>query len=345
MSNYSSDSFLNALNGKNKSQIPVWFMRQAGRYLPEYMAVKKQSNFRTMSHTPELMKEITLQPMRKYPLDASIMFSDILTCLEYMGSTFEFTDHGPKLANAGIETVKNLGNLDPVKDMMFVRDGIQLIKKELTDRPLIGFVGAPFTLISYLAEGGTSKEFIITKRFLFEDPKGFNAAMTHISTQIANYLKFQIESGVQAVQIFDSWVGVLSQKEYENFILPHMKYIVSEVKKTYKDTPVILYSQPTAHLFELMAQTGANALSVDWRTPLSQVAKRVPQNITLQGNVDPIVMTLDWEKAKPHIEYILEDAKRAEILDRFVFNVGHGVTPFTNTATVAQTIDYVHNYR
>jgi uroporphyrinogen decarboxylase len=345
MSNFSQSSFLSALNLENKSQIPVWFMRQAGRYLPEYMAVKKQSNFRTMSHTPEIMKEITLQPMRKFPLDASIMFSDILTCLEFMGSTFEFTDLGPKLANPGIETVKKLTSLDPEKDMMFVRDGIKLIKKELTDRPLIGFVGAPFTLISYLAEGGTSKEFIITKRFLFEDPKGFHAAMEHISLQISKYLKFQIESGVQAVQIFDSWVGVLSQKEYENFILPHMKNLISEVKKTYPQIPVILYSQPTSHLVALMAQTGANALSVDWRTPLSEISKKIPQNIALQGNVDPIVMTLDWEKAKPYVEAVLSDARRAEILDRFVFNVGHGVTPHTNNQTVAQTIDYVHNYR
>jgi uroporphyrinogen decarboxylase len=340
-----NNSFLDALNGKNKSHIPVWFMRQAGRYLPEYMAVKKQSNFRTMSHTPHIMKEITLQPMRKYPLDASIMFSDILTCLEYMGSTFEFTDLGPKLANPGIETVKNLTALNVEKDMMFVREGIQLIKKELTDRPLIGFVGAPFTLISYLVEGGTSKEFILTKRFLFEDPKGFHAAMEHISLQISNYLKFQIESGVQAVQIFDSWVGVLSKKEYENFILPHMKFIIAEVKKSHADIPVILYSQPTSHLVELLAQTGANALSVDWRTPLSEIAKRIPHNVTLQGNIDPIVMTLDWEKARSHVEFILNDAKRSEILDRFVFNVGHGVTPHTNTETIAQTIDYVHKYR
>lgn len=345
MSSFVANNFLNALHGKNKSQIPVWFMRQAGRYLPEYMAVKKESNFRTMSHTPEIMKEITLQPMRRYPLDASIMFSDILTCLEYMGSTFEFTDHGPKLENAGIETVKNLGTLNPEKDMMYIREGIHLIKKELTDRPLIGFVGAPFTLISYLAEGGTSKEFIITKKFLFEEPQAFHKAMEHISLQIANYLNFQIESGVQAVQIFDSWVGVLSQKEYQTFILPHMKFIVSHVKQAHPETPVILYSQPTAHLVELMAQSGANAISVDWRTPLSQIAKRIPQNVTLQGNVDPIVMTLDWEKAKPHIENVLSDAKRAEILDRFVFNVGHGVTPHTNVDTVAQTIDYIHNYR
>jgi uroporphyrinogen decarboxylase len=185
MSKYSTTSFIDALNLKNKSQIPVWFMRQAGRYLPEYMAVKNESNFRTMSHTPELMKEITLQPMRKYPLDASIMFSDILTCLEYMGSTFEFTDHGPRLAKAGVETAKNLSDLNPEKDMPYIREGIQLIKKELVDRPLIGFVGAPFTLISYLVEGGTSKEFITTKRFLFEDPTGFSSVMSHLATQLA----------------------------------------------------------------------------------------------------------------------------------------------------------------
>lgn len=345
MSKYSTTSFIDALNLKNKSQIPVWFMRQAGRYLPEYMAVKNESNFRTMSHTPELMKEITLQPMRKYPLDASIMFSDILTCLEYMGSTFEFTDHGPRLAKAGIETAKNLSDLNPEKDMPYIREGIQLIKKELVDRPLIGFVGAPFTLISYLVEGGTSKEFITTKRFLFEDPTGFSSVMSHLATQLAHYLKFQIESGVQAVQVFDSWVGILSKKEYENHILPHMKSLISEVKSTHPRIPVILYSQPTAHLVELMAQTGANAISVDWRTPLSEVASRVPENIALQGNIDPIVMTLDWENAQPYVQRVLDDAKSAGILDRYVFNVGHGVTPHTNTSTIAQTIDYVHNYR
>lgn len=338
-------NFLNALNQNNNSHIPVWFMRQAGRYLPEYMAVKSKSNFRTMSHTPEIMKEITLQPMRKFPLDASIMFSDILTCLEFMGSTFEFTDHGPKLENAGVSTVKNLTSLDPKKDLSFVGEGIQLIKKELTDRPLIGFVGAPFTLISYLVEGGTSKDFLQTKKFLFEDPEAFKKAMGHISQQLVSYLKFQIESGVQAVQIFDSWVGILSRDEYQEHILPHMQYIVRNLKAAHPETPVILYSQPTNHIVDLMAKSGANAISVDWRAPLSEIAKRIPANVSIQGNVDPTVMTLDWDSAKPYINRVLEDAKRAEILSRFIFNVGHGVTPFTKVETVAKTIDYVHSFR
>ncbi len=338
-------NFLNALQQKNDAQIPVWFMRQAGRYLPEYMAVKNKSNFRTMSHTPEIMKEITLQPMRKFPLDASIMFSDILTCLEFMGSTFEFTDHGPKLADAGVHTVKNLTALDPKKDLHFVGEGISLIKKELTDRPLIGFVGAPFTLISYLVEGGTSKDFIHTKKFLFEDPEGFSRAMKHISDQLISYLKYQIECGVQAVQVFDSWVGILSRHEYEQHILAHMKNIVSGVKAAHSNIPVIVYSQPTNHIADLMAQTGANAISVDWRAPLSEIAKRIPTNVSLQGNVDPIVMTLEWSKAKPYIQKVLEDAKRAEILNRFIFNVGHGVTPHTKPETVAQVVDYVHSFK
>src|SRR5690606_25381225 len=175
-----------------------------------------------------------------------------------------------------------------------------------TDRPLIGFVGAPFTLISYLVEGGTSKEFLHTKKFLFEDPEGFKKAMKHISEQLVSYLKYQIECGVQTVQIFDSWVGILSRDEYQNHILPHMKQIVSALKSSNPETPVILYSQPTNHIVDLMAASGANAVSVDWRAPLSEIAKRIPTNVSIQGNVDPIVMTLDWNTAKPFVNRVLE---------------------------------------
>jgi uroporphyrinogen decarboxylase len=167
--------------------------------------------------------------------------------------------------------------------------------------------------------------------------------MKHISEQIANYLMFQVDSGVHAVQIFDSWVGILSQSEYAEFILPHMQTLIAKVKT--KNVPVILYSQPTTHLIELMGQTGANALSVDWRSSLYDLSRKLPQNISLQGNLDPIVTTLDWTQAKPYVEKVMHDAARAEILDRYIFNVGHGVTPQTNTDTLANIIDYVHNFK
>ncbi|MCB0394834.1 MAG: uroporphyrinogen decarboxylase, partial [Bdellovibrionales bacterium] len=162
--------FLDALNQKNVGHIPVWFMRQAGRYLPEYMKVKEGSSFRKMSHTPDIMADITLQPLKRYDLDAAIMFSDILTCLEYMGAPFEFTDHGPKLDSSGPEALEGLSDLN-VEDLSFVRDGIKLINKELKEKPSIGFVGAPFTLASYLIEGGTSREFVNTRRFAFNESK------------------------------------------------------------------------------------------------------------------------------------------------------------------------------
>lgn len=339
-----SNEFLDALSLKNKGHLPVWFMRQAGRYLPEYMAIKRESNFRKMSHTPNIMAEITLQPLRRYPVDAAIMFSDILTCLEYMGAPFEFKETGPHLEDSGRETVKSLTKLNPERTMSFVREGIQLIRKDLNGRPLIGFVGAPFTLISYLVEGGTSKDFHETKRFLFEEEAQFHAAMTHISREIAEYLIFQIDSGVQAVQIFDSWVGILSADQYEKHILPHMKALISEVKSKRKDTPIILYSQPTTHLLPLLAQTGANALSVDWRMKIEDIAKLIPDNIAIQGNLDPIVTTLPWEKAQGYVQVVIDSAKKAKILNRYIFNVGHGVTPQTNTETLGKIIDWVHTH-
>ncbi len=337
-------TFLDALNKNNKSHIPVWFMRQAGRYLPEYMAVKNKSNFREMSHTPQMMAEITLQPLRRYPLDAAIMFSDILTCLEYMGAPFEFRDTGPKLDDHGSHVLSALKPLNPQEHLNFVGEGIRLIKLN-AKVPVIGFVGAPFTLISYLVEGGTSKEFIATKRLLFSEPKKFSSAMSFISEQLVCYLDYQVRSGVNAVQIFDSWVGVLSQEQYEIHILPHMTKLISDFKKRNPSIPVILYSQPTTHLLSCLAQTGADAISVDWRSPLSYISQQIPKTITIQGNLDPIATTLPWEQAKPHVESVLKSARSAEILDRYIFNVGHGVTPHTQPETIARIVDFVHTFK
>lgn len=337
-------SFLNALQQNNSSHLPVWFMRQAGRYLPEYMAIKNKSNFREMSHTPHMMCEITVQPLRRYPLDAAIMFSDILTCLEYMGAPFEFRDTGPKLDDHGPHVLKNLKVMSPSQDLHFVGEGIKLINVQV-NVPVIGFVGAPFTLISYLVEGGTSKEFISTKRLLLENPDTFESGMSFISNQLVQYLNYQVQSGVKAVQMFDSWVGVLSKDQYRKNILPHMQKIVSDFKNVNPQIPFILYSQPSNHLIELLAETQADALSVDWRAPIGEIAKRLPRNITLQGNLDPIVTTLNWESAKPHVHEVLTSAKSSEILNRFIFNVGHGVTPHTKADTLAQIVEYVHNFK
>ncbi|PIU00344.1 MAG: uroporphyrinogen decarboxylase [Bdellovibrionales bacterium CG10_big_fil_rev_8_21_14_0_10_45_34] len=332
--------FLKALRGDNSSkQTPVWFMRQAGRYLPEYRKLREEYNFRQMSHTPELIAEVTLQPFQHLDLDAAILFSDILTCLEFMGAGFEFTEAGPKLANAGFDTLINLKKLD-VENLSFVRQGIKKIKTRLVEKPLIGFVGAPFTLASYLIEGGTSREFEQTRRSLLEFPDQFSEALNFLADQISKYVVYQIESGVDAIQIFDSWVGICSQQVYRKHIQPSVAKIVKVAHEHNK--PVILYSQPSSHLIELLAETGADMLSVDWRTPISQFARRLPRKIGFQGNLDPIYTTLNKEIAITATIEILEDIRANNLADRFVFNVGHGVTPQTQLQTLQSIVELCH---
>lgn len=337
-----TSTFLKAVARKNTDHLPVWFMRQAGRYLPEYMKLKDKHDFRTRTHTPELMTEITLQPIRRYPLDAAIMFSDILTCLEFMGAEFDFTGEGPKLAGAGVPVLKKLRPLK-VEDMKFVADGIRSIRNGLGETPLIGFVGAPFTLASYIIEGGTSKEFLKTRKFMLEEPSEFLRCMDLLADSVGRYLQYQVEAGVQAVQIFDSWVGFLSLDTYEEMILPSIQKIVKMVHTTGK--PVILYSQPTEHLLPALAKSGADVLSVDWRSSISRIATRLKElgveNISLQGNLDPVVTTLNFEQAKPHVDRLLKDIESSGFRSKFIFNVGHGVSPMTNPETVGKIIEYV----
>ena len=291
-------TFLNAINQCNEEHIPVWFMRQAGRYLPEYMELKDKHSFKTRTHTPDLMTEISLQPLRRYPLDAAIMFSDILTPLEFMGAEFDFSSGGPKLQNAGESTLRNIQPLN-TDDMAFVYEGIGKIKEQIGEKPLIGFVGAPFTLASYIVEGGTSKEFSKVKHFLFSNEKEFSKAMQTLASSVGHYLKAQMQAGVDAVQIFDSWVGFLNQDMYEKHILPHMQELIGIAREGGK--PIILYSQPSSHLLTSFAKLQTDAISIDWRVRLDEVAEtldKVGYKGSFQGNLDPVATTLNWEDAK-----------------------------------------------
>lgn len=328
--------FLLALAKKNTSHIPVWMMRQAGRYLPEYQELRKNYDFRTMSHSPDLICKTTLTPFSRFKMDAAILFSDILTCLEYMGSPFHFGEAGPELKDHGPHVLSKLQPLDPEKNMSFVGEGIKLCVGKLKETPLIGFAGAPFTLISYLVEGGTSREFLETRRLIYENPEMFVRAMDLIGDSIARYLKYQINCGAKAVQIFDSWVGILPLRVYEELIAPTMNRLIASVKQA--GVPVILYSQPTAHLLPALKKLAPSALSVDWRTPLDQI----DFSNTLQGNLDPVVTTLSWEKARPHVDAVLNAIKRDGLRSRYIFNVGHGVMPETKWETVGRIVDYVH---
>lgn len=341
MSNY-----INALKANNSERVPVWFMRQAGRYLPEYMELKNKYDFKTRTHTPSLVKETSLQPFGRYDLDAIILFSDILTCLEFMGAEFDFSKGSPKLENAGPEVLKNLKELNP-EDLSFVIEGIKLICEAKKDKPLIGFCGAPFTMASYLVEGGTSREFNNTRRFMLSDSVAFKKGMDLLADSISSYLVYQVENGAQSVQIFDSWVGILSEDQYREFILPSMQRMISKFKERV-NAPVVLYSQPTLHLLPSLMETGADCLSVDWRSSLDKVASvikyKMNRDIALQGNLDPILTTQNFDIVKPYIDGIMNSVEKAGYREKFIFNVGHGVTPQTNPETIGQIVDYVHTF-
>jgi uroporphyrinogen decarboxylase len=333
--------FLNAMSGSNESQIPIWLMRQAGRYLPEYQELRKKHDFRTLSHTPSLICETTLTPFKRFNMDAAILFSDILTCLEYMGSPFVFGEAGPELKDHGTHVLAKLKSLDPEKDMSFVGEGIELVVQKLGDTPLIGFVGAPFTLVSYLIEGGTSREFTETRRFIYEKPDEFVRVMDLLGDSVARYLLFQAKCGARTVQIFDSWVGVLPKTTYDELIAPTMKKLIATVRAA--GIPVILYSQPTLHLLPTLESLSPTALSVDWRTPIKELYPKLKnQKLVIQGNLDPLVTTLDWQRAKPFVNEILDNVSELGIKPRYVFNVGHGVLPETKWETVGKIVDFVH---
>ena len=340
-----SSSLNEALRGRNSGRIPIWLMRQAGRYLPEYQALRKNHDFREMSHTPKLIAETTLQPLKRYDMDAAILFSDILTCLEFMGAAFKFGDEGPVLKDAGLKVLERLTRLEPEKDMSFVGEGIGRTLEGLGSKPLIGFVGAPFTLLSYLIEGGTSREFNRTRRAILEHPQLVENALDILTDSIGDYLVYQVNCGVKAVQIFDSWVGFLGVETYQQWCLPQLSRLVKLVQ-TQTGKPVIAYAQPTRHLIASLALSGADAMSVDWRTPLSEVARSLQGPggaMAIQGNLDPLVLTLPWEKALPHVERVAHDALIAGLRPRWIFNVGHGVTPETRPETVEKLVEYIHS--
>lgn len=341
-------NFLNALKKDNSHKIPVWFMRQAGRYLPEYQELRKQYDFRKMSHTPQLICDTTMTPFSRLDVDAAILFSDILTCLEFMGAPFEFTDKGPKLDDHGPHILERLKALKPETDMNFVGDGIGLVKQKLSQSkspvPLIGFAGAPFTLISYLVEGGTSRDFQTTKSTMLGNAQLFENAMSILTESVLNYLRFQYKCGASAVQIFDSWVGVLSLEQYRRHILPHMKHLVQELQSD--GIPVILYSQPTLHLLPALLEVAPDALSIDWRTKINDLVsaiQRLNQPVpTIQGNLDPLVTTLPWNEARAYVEEIVDQVDAAGIRKQFIFNVGHGVVPETRWETLQKIVGFVH---
>ncbi|MBI3819808.1 MAG: uroporphyrinogen decarboxylase [Planctomycetes bacterium] len=333
---------LRALQGERVERTPVWIMRQAGRYLPEYRAVREKCTFLQLCRTPELACEVTLQPIRRFRFDAAILFSDILIPLEAMGAPVEFGDGGPKFTRP-VRTraqVDALRDADPYETMPFVAQSIQLIKKELpAEIPLLGFAGAPFTLFTYLVEGGGSKDFAAVKRMLFQEPALAHGLLERLATAAIGSLRMQIESGCEAVQLFDTWASALAPHDYETFALPYARRVFDELKRF--GAPLIYYTNGIGGILEQAATTGATCLSIDWRLDLAEARARVP-NLTFQGNLDPHAL-LGTESAVRAAARRILDANAG--LPGHIFNLGHGIFPEAPIAAVEWLVDEVRRYR
>jgi len=340
LSNLKNDLFLRACKKQNVERTPIWIMRQAGRYLPEYRAVRAKADFLTMCKTPELAAEVTLQPIDIINVDAAIIFSDILVIPEAMGMHLEMHEgRGPVFPKPirNEQDANELKNIDPTKDLKYVLDAVSLTKKELNNRvPLIGFSGSPWTLLTYMVEGRGSKNFTEVKKLIYNNPSLAHKILEKLSDVIADYLSAKIESGCNAVQIFDTWGGVLSPNNFLEFSLQYVEKIVSKIKR--KDEPVIFFAKGVHHNIDRMASSGADVLGLDWTMDLGNVRKQVGNKVALQGNLDPTILY-------GNKEYIHQEVKR--VLGSFgngnghIFNLGHGILPDIDPENVKALVQYV----
>ena len=310
--------------------------------MKEYRAIRQQHSFLEMCRTPELATEVTLQPVRRFDLDAAIIFSDILLPLEKMGIPLKFSDAGGPVIEKPVRSrqdVTDLRTIQPEQDLPYVLEAIEMTCRELSGKtPLIGFCGAPFTLASYLIEGGGSKNYQLAKNLMYSEPDTFHLLMEKLTDMAATYLNSQVEHGASAVQVFDSWIGTLSVQDYRTYVLPHMKRLFSSLTAS---APSIHFGVGTAHLLELMREAGGTVLGVDWRLPIDEAWQITGTDRAIQGNLDPVSLFSSFE----HIEGRVKD-----ILDRVanrpghVFNLGHGILPTTPLDKVEFLIDTVHRH-
>ncbi len=336
-----NETFLKACRREPVEHTPIWLMRQAGRYMKEYRDLKSKYSFLTMCKTPELATEVTLQPINKIDLDAAIIFADILLPLEGMGVGFEFSkDDGPVINNpirskADVDAVKVFS---PEDDVPYLMNSIKLVRKELDGKiPLIGFSGAPFTLASYIIEGGHSRNYEHAKGMMYNDPSSWHKLMEKISTVVTLYLDAQIEAGAQVVQLFDSWVGCLNPLDYEEYVLPHSKNAIDGLKD--KSVPVIHFGTNSTTLLKHIRKAGGDVIGIDWRIGLDDAWEIVGHDKAVQGNLDPIALFAPPDKIEERVADIL---KRADNRPGHIFNLGHGIIPKTPVEHVQFLVDTVH---
>lgn len=347
MAELKNDRYLRALMKQAVDRTPVWVMRQAGRYLPEYREVRKKAgDFMTLCSTPDMACEVTLQPLRRFDLDAAIIFSDILTVPDAMGLGLHFvTGEGPKFSRTiqSAADIKNLAVPDMEDSLGYVMDAIRLTRREIDGKvPLIGFSGSPWTLACYMVEGGGSKDFAKVKGMLFDAPEQMHALLDVLADSVIAYLNAQINAGAQAIMLFDTWGGTLSPAVYREFSLNYMQKIISGLQREAegREVPITMFTKGGGQWLEWMAETGVNGVGLDWTTDIAEARRRVGDKVTLQGNMDPCVLYASPDRVEQEVATILAAYGKGNT--GHVFNLGHGIHPTVNPDNMARLVESVH---
>lgn len=339
-----NDMFLRACAQRDLHYIPVWYMRQAGRYQPEYREIRKKYSLLEICRHPEVCYEVTKLPVDQLGVDAAILFSDIMVPIGPMGLAFDIREGvGPVIESPirSLQDVDRLQAFQPEEALPHVLETIRLLKRDLSV-PLIGFTGAPFTLASYMVEGGPSRSYVKTKQLMWREPQVWMRLMDKLSDMIVMYLTAQVQAGAAAVQVFDSWVGSLAPRDYQKYVWPTMKRIFAGLEKT--GVPLIYSGVGTGELLSLMAETGAHVVSIDWRVPLDKARERMPRSVALQGNLDPIMLFGPWSALEERTREIIDEG----IADGgFIFNLGQGIVhhnPPIDPDVLRRLTAFVHEY-
>lgn len=342
-----NDRLLRALQRQPVEVTPIWLMRQAGRYLPEYRETRaKAGDFLTLCKTPDLACEVTLQPLARFPLDAAILFSDILTIPDAMGLGLYFSEGEGPVFERPVRTQANIAALgipDPEESLRYVMDAVRLIRQELGGKvPLIGFAGSPWTLATYMVEGGSSKNFRYVKGLMFQQPLLMHQLLDKLAQAVTAYLNAQIAAGAQVVMIFDTWGGILTTRDYLDFSLRYLQQIVANLTRKYESQtiPVILFTKDGNEWLESMANSGCDAVGLDWKLPIATARARVGGKVALQGNLDPCVLYASPARIREEVATILASFGQGY---GHVFNLGHGIHPHVNPEHVAVCVDAVHS--
>ena len=337
-----NSTFVRACKSQPVDRTPVWFMRQAGRYMPEYRAVRKQHSLLEICKKPALAAQVTIEAAEILGVDAAIIFADLLLPLEVMGLPFHFSAGEGPVIEKPVRTKEDVANLrtDRAAELGYVSEAVALVAKHFADRvPVIGFCGAPFTLASYMIEGGGSRNYVHAKKMMYNHPADWDGLMQKLVAVTTEYSAEQVRAGADAIQIFDSWVGCLSVEDYRRYVLPHVTSMVKKLQKT--EVPIIYFGTDSATLLPAMKETGANVIGLDWRIPLDEGWERIDFEAAVQGNLDPVLLFAEWNEVKSRAEEIL---RRADGRPGHIFNLGHGILPETPVDTVKNLARFIQEY-